>query len=130
VRLNLLERSAAEALVPAACARRIAVIARECLASGLLAKGPSAVAASKRFGSAEETSRALHAFETYREAARELGVPLPARALKYALAQPGVSIALLGLRDASQLDGALRWLAANDVPRAAFDAPSDTHRES
>lgn len=123
VRLNLLERSAADRLVAAARARGIAVIARECLAGGLLAKEWRAIGASTRFGTAEETSRALRAFEHYREAARRYRLPLPALALQYALGERGVSTALVGVRTVSQLDGALRWLGADPVPAAAFAPP-------
>jgi len=120
VALNLFERSAIDALLPAARARGVAVIARECLANGLLTKEPNQIDASSMFRSPEEAAKKLAELEVYREEARRLGVELPAVALKFVLSQSSVSTALVGMHKTSHLEGLLRWFATSDVPLSAF----------
>ena len=120
VTVNLLETSAVDTVLPAARGRGVAVIARECLANGVLVKEPHEIDASVMFSSAEEASRKLRLAASYRDAAERRGLPLATLALKYALAQEGVSTALVGVRTPAHLDGALRWFASADVPAAAF----------
>lgn len=109
VTVNLIERSAATAIASAR-ERGIAVIARECLANGLLAK---------EAGGAETADPArARAIEAYRAIAREHELELPALALHYAMTVPGVSVALVGLRTPVHLDGVVRWLGSPKVATA------------
>lgn len=118
--LNLFERKAAETLIPAARARGVAVIARECLSNGLLAKEPNEIDPARMYRDDEERSRRERQLEHYRAVARDHGVPLPALALKYAMAEEGVSTALVGVRTRQQLDGVLRWFTTKNVASSAF----------
>jgi aryl-alcohol dehydrogenase-like predicted oxidoreductase len=120
VTLSLLERDAATALIPEAARRGIGVIARECLANGLLAKAPSEIAPTS-FNSAEEAERRLSQIGFYRSLADEQGMELPAFALKYASSMPGVSVALAGMRTQSHLDDLLRWLRAPNVDASVYE---------
>jgi aryl-alcohol dehydrogenase-like predicted oxidoreductase len=120
VTVNLLERRAVEKLIPAALQRGIAVIARECLSNGLLAKDPKDIDPATAFRDDEERTRRTRELSHYGRLAQEHGVPLPAMALKYALSHEGVSTALLGMRTKAHLEGAVRWFGAADPPTAAF----------
>lgn len=120
VTVNLLERGAVGKLIPAARERGIAVIARECLSNGLLAKDPKDIDPETAYRDDEERARRNRELSHYRSLAREHGIPLPVMALKYALSHEGVSTALLGMRTAHHLEGAARWFGAEDPPAAAF----------
>jgi aryl-alcohol dehydrogenase-like predicted oxidoreductase len=120
VTVNLLERGAVEKLLPAARERGIAVIARECLSNGLLAKDPKDIDPGTAYRDDEERARRTHELSHYRSLADQYGVPLPAMALKYALSHEGVSTALLGMRSPLHLEGAVRWFGAEDPPASAF----------
>lgn len=123
VAINLLERAALDAFLPAARARGVAVIARECLANGLLAKERGQIDPAAMFRSPEEAARKIAELDVHRESARRHGVELPALALKFVLAQSGVSTALVGMHRRPHLEDALRWCATN-VPASAFAAPT------
>jgi aryl-alcohol dehydrogenase-like predicted oxidoreductase len=122
VTVNLLERGAVDELIPRARELGIAVIARECLSNGLLAKEPQDIDPTTAYRDDEERARRTRELSHYRGLALEHGVPLPAMALKYALSHEGVSTALLGMRNTLHLEGALRWFSAKDLPAAVFAA--------
>jgi len=105
--LNLLERRALDALLPRASAAGVAFIARECLANGLLAKPLGQVDVAAYCSSPEERAvREQQLAEAWRRAT-EAGTSLSALALQYVQAVPGVSVALLGVRNVEQLTGLL-----------------------
>jgi aryl-alcohol dehydrogenase-like predicted oxidoreductase len=122
VTVNLLERGAVAKLIPEASKRGIAVIARECLSNGLLAKDPRDIDPTTMYRNEEERERRTRELTHYGKVAHEHGVPLPALALKYALSHQGVSTALLGMRNTLHLEGAVCWFGAKDLPASAFAA--------
>ena len=105
--LNLLEAGALAAVVPQARALGVAIVARECLANGLLVKGPGEVALAAYCGSQEKASRLSARLAELHARAQQSGVPLARAALQFVLGQPGVSVALLGMRTRQQLDANL-----------------------
>lgn len=100
--VNLFEREAAE-LASEAKRRGIAIIARECLANGILAKPEQDVDLEAYFASQERASERRYALDTYREAARKRNLPLSALALEYATSVDSVAVALVGASRTQQL---------------------------
>jgi aryl-alcohol dehydrogenase-like predicted oxidoreductase len=106
--VNLLNRTAAEDLVPRAAERGVGCIARECLANGLLVKAPGELDLTKFFPSPHECELKTRTLEALRRDAADRHVALSSLALTYASELPGVSVALIGARTTEQLTGVLR----------------------
>ncbi len=109
--LNLFERRAAEALLPQMRAGGIAGIARECLANGVLAKGPGEVDLAAYWQSPEERKLREGQLAQFREQAAQSGGSLARSALEYVSGVDGVSVSLLGVRTVDQLRGLLALAA-------------------
>lgn len=105
--LNLLEQGNASELIPKAEERRVAIIARECLANGLLVKDVGEVDLRGYCSSDEEVLKRTQQLKEYRQQAAEAGVPLATLALKYTSELSGVSVTLLGARNVEQLQSLL-----------------------
>jgi aryl-alcohol dehydrogenase-like predicted oxidoreductase len=101
--LSLLEQRSASELIPRASERGVAIIARECLANGLLIKEPHEVELRTYCSSDEEVEKRLKQLREFRQQAADAGISLATLALKYASELVGVSVALLGARSAEQL---------------------------
>jgi aryl-alcohol dehydrogenase-like predicted oxidoreductase len=112
--INLLERRAVDALLPRALEQGVAVIARECLANGLLAKDASQIDLGSYCQSPEEAEHKAAQLESYRQVAVESGGTLAGVALQFVRRLEGVSVSLIGVSRRQQLDALL--LAA--IPRA------------
>ena len=112
LRLNLLDQSALTVVVPQATERGLGVVARECYGGGPLARPMSTVRPAqtvaeerRREGQAQELSGLERLAECHHD-------QLPQVALKFVLSQPGISVALLGMRTREQLESNLAHLAA------------------
>jgi len=103
--LNLLDRSTA-AIPPRAGQLGIAVIARECLANGLLVRPASEAQPDSRECDAEAAVR-MARVRRYRDLARASGCTLPQLALQFAADVEGVSAALIGVSRTEQLESLL-----------------------
>jgi len=108
--VSLLEQSFAKQVLPRAEERKIAVIAREILANGLLVKQEHELDLKNYTHSEEQAAQRRVELASYREAAARQGVPLARLAVDYATSAPGVSVALLGVSRMEQLDATLRAL--------------------
>jgi aryl-alcohol dehydrogenase-like predicted oxidoreductase len=108
--VSLLERAKAEALLPPARAKGVGVIARECLANGLLIKPSAEIDFTKYTQSPDEAATKKRQLDLYREEAAQKGQSLPRLALDYARGLDGVSVALIGAKSVDQLRGILRDL--------------------
>jgi aryl-alcohol dehydrogenase-like predicted oxidoreductase len=108
--VSLLEQGYAEALLPLAREKGVGVIARECLANGLLVKDEKDVDLQASFPTPEERARRGQQLAQYREAAAARGVPLATLALEYASRLAGVSVSLVGTKSETQLRALLRQL--------------------
>jgi aryl-alcohol dehydrogenase-like predicted oxidoreductase len=106
---SLLHPEALDAAIPAASARGVGVIARQVFASGLLSRSKDELLDDQR---KDQILR-------YADEARLRGQTLPAMALEFALAQPGVSVVLLGMHSPGHLRAGLDYLAAANPPRAS-----------
>lgn len=116
--LNLLDRGAADTLVPQMRARGVAGIARECLANGLLAKRQEDIDfAAFRADPAERKALADRVNECRKEAA-DRGVSLTRAALEYVTGTDGVSVSLIGARTIDQLKGLLGQVAHREASGA------------
>ena len=105
--LNLLEQHNAEKLMPASRARGVAVVARECLANGLLAKSAQNVDLGAYVRSADDRALREEQLAVLRRRALDRGQPLIRLALDYVTGIDGVSVALVGARTLEQLRGVL-----------------------
>lgn len=114
VAVNLLDRQELAAIRRAG-ERGIAVIARECLANGLLVKDVAREDVGKYVGSAEEASAKADAIERWRDTARQRRTTLAQLALAYVNGLDAVSVTLIGVSRLEQLQA----LAAAGLPPRA-----------
>ena len=108
LQVSLLEQRFAEAIAPRAAQRRMAIIARECLANGLLIKSQADLDPNLYWPTPERAQEGLARLEQERRAALEQNKPLARLALEYATHVEGVAVALIGARSVEQLDATLR----------------------
>jgi aryl-alcohol dehydrogenase-like predicted oxidoreductase len=121
--VNLIERNAVDRVLPQARAAQVAVIARECLANGLLAKDAGAVDLKTYCRSPEEAERRARQLEAARKLARESGCSLAQLALRFVQGLEGVSVALIGVSTQAQLTELLRLRRDGpELPAAAWRA--------
>jgi D-threo-aldose 1-dehydrogenase len=117
-RYTLLDRSAADALLPAATARGVSVIVGGVFNSGLLAD-PGAPDARFDYRAAPPP---LVARARRMEAdCAGYGVPLRAAAVRFPLRHPAVASVLIGARNPYEITDAARWRGV-DLPDALWDA--------
>jgi aryl-alcohol dehydrogenase-like predicted oxidoreductase len=102
--VNLLERDAVNGVLPRARAEGIAVIARECLANGLLAKDTSEIDFASYTRTASEAERKVVQVDSYRRVAATNGCTLSRLALDFVSQLEGVSVSLVGVSRRPQLD--------------------------
>jgi D-threo-aldose 1-dehydrogenase len=116
-RYTLLDRSAADALLPAAVDRGVSVIVGGVFNSGLLAA--PAPGATYEYQAAPDSlvSRALRLQDT----CAGFGVPLRAAAARFPLRHPAVASVLIGARNAAEITDAIR-LRSLDIPAALWEA--------
>jgi aryl-alcohol dehydrogenase-like predicted oxidoreductase len=120
VTINLLERGAVDSLLPAVRAKGVAVIARECLANGLLVKDAAEVDLKDYCRSPEEVERRTRQLAAVRTLAAATGCAVPQLALRFVQGLEGVSVALVGGRSAGQLEGLLRLREGGPVALEAL----------
>jgi aryl-alcohol dehydrogenase-like predicted oxidoreductase len=108
--LNLLDRRSLDAVLPEARAKRVAIIARECLANGLLAKAAAEIDLAAYGGTVQERRVREEQLAALREQATNGRATLAKMAMDYARNTEGVSVTLLGVRSVRQLRGLLDQL--------------------
>jgi len=101
--LNMLDHDAIDTL-PVARSQGVGVIARECLANGLLIKDAAAIDIRTYVQSDEEAAVKTAAIARHRQTAAERGYTLPQLALDYVNRLDGVSVALVGVSTLQQLN--------------------------
>jgi len=108
ITISLLSQAFTASVLPRAHELCVAVIARECLANGLLVKAERDV--DQRFGELSEEAAAQRRQELtrFRQTAQARGIPLSRLALEYVTRLEGVSVALIGVSRLEQLLGTLR----------------------
>ena len=106
--VSLLEQWAIPTLLPVAKERGVAVIARECLANGLLVKAPEEIDLKAYCQSEEEATRRAAQLAGYRRDAIARGRPLAGHAIDFVRDQDPVAVTLLGVRTIAQLDALMR----------------------
>jgi aryl-alcohol dehydrogenase-like predicted oxidoreductase len=109
--LSLLDRRMLE-ILPLARGRGVAVIARECLANGLLAREQPPPPG------AEEQDGRISALPAVRKLASASGCSLPQLALHFVAALEGVSVTLVGARTPQQLVNLLGQFEVPPAPEA------------
>jgi aryl-alcohol dehydrogenase-like predicted oxidoreductase len=105
--VNLIEKRVADILLPEARAKGLAVIARECLANGLLVKRADEINLSA-YCPPEELEMRKEQLDGARQLAATSGRPLTSLALEYPTNVRGASVTLLGVRSIDQLRGLLK----------------------
>lgn len=120
--LNLLDRDALNVL-PQAQKRGVGVIARECLANGLLVKDASTFDLRVYTQSASEAASKAARLDAYRQAAADQGCTLTQLALQFVNQMPGVSVSLVGVSSLTQL----RALLSNGLPLSSRPDASAPH---
>jgi D-threo-aldose 1-dehydrogenase len=116
-RYTLIDQSAAEALLPAALDRGIAVIAAGVFNSGLLA----APAPSATYDYQAAPAALISQARQMEAICARYGVPLRAAAARFPLTHPAVASVLIGVRSAAEITDALS-LRERDIPVALWDA--------
>jgi aryl-alcohol dehydrogenase-like predicted oxidoreductase len=109
--VSLLEQGAVTEILPGAQAKGVGVIARECLANGLLVKNEGEFDLKAYVQSPEQEALRIEQLARYRDEARSKKVPLARLALDYVSTLPGVSVTLIGVRNFEQLNSLLRVYA-------------------
>ena len=109
--VNLLDREGLCAL-PLAHMQGVGVIARECLANGLLVKDAASIDIRSYVRSDEEAVTKAAQLERYRQAAAERGCTLTQLALQYVNQLEGVAVSLIGVSSLQQLHS----LLSNGLP--------------
>jgi aryl-alcohol dehydrogenase-like predicted oxidoreductase len=116
VSISLLEREAVRVLASAR-ERGIGIIARECLANGLLVKEVPPSEIRGYCQSDEEAAAKSIQLDKYRDAAREAGCTLTQLALRYVSTLDGVSVTLIGVSSLAQLHALLsKGLPSHGTP--------------
>jgi D-threo-aldose 1-dehydrogenase len=116
-RYTLLDRSAADALLPAALDRGVSVIAGGVFNSGLLA----APAPGATYDYQAAPGSLIERARQFESVCARFGVPLRAAAARFPLTHPAVASVLIGARTAAELTDAL-GLRQRDLPAALWDA--------
>jgi aryl-alcohol dehydrogenase-like predicted oxidoreductase len=106
VAINLLERDAIGVL-PQARQQGIGVIARECLANGLLVKDAAAIDIRSYCQSDDEAAAKASQIEKYRKVASDNSCTLTQLALQFVNRLEGVSVSLIGVSSLQQLNALL-----------------------
>jgi aryl-alcohol dehydrogenase-like predicted oxidoreductase len=119
IQMSLLDHTTADAVLPRAREAGVGVIARECLANGLLAKDASIADIEAVCRTPEEVKLRSSQLAAYREVAGKQGLSLFQLGMHYVMRTEGVSVALVGVRTKEQLVGAARQLS---MPPSADDA--------
>jgi len=116
--VNLLEQGALEGLLPALDKQRVAGIARECLANGLLIKDATEIEMGKYTHSEDQAQQRFTQLASLRGRASEQGVPLARLAVDFVRNLPGVSVTLIGVSSMPQLQALLDIIGKNGGPPA------------
>jgi len=116
-RYTLIDSRAADALLPAALRRGVAVIAGGVFNSGLLAAPVAGATYDYQTAPAELISQARR----LEEICAGFGVPLRAAAARFPLSYPAIASVLIGARSAAEITDAVR-LRSLDIPAALWDA--------
>ncbi|MEE8631330.1 MULTISPECIES: aldo/keto reductase [Methylobacterium] len=105
-RYTLLDASAAQALLPKALARDVALVMGGVLNSGILAAaGPG----RRTYDYVDAPPAILAKAEALEAECRAFGVPLPAAALQFPLRHPATANVVVGARSAAELRQAVAW---------------------
>jgi aryl-alcohol dehydrogenase-like predicted oxidoreductase len=99
----------------------VAVIARQVFASGLLTRATEAVSLDELDGDPGIAQRKYEQISAYASIARQVGRSPAELAVHFSLAQPGVSVVLVGISRQAQLDEVLRAHNAPALSRAESD---------
>ena len=118
LRLSLLAQQALASAVPAAAAKDVGVIARECFAGGLLTKPLDALGLETFMPSAEERATKEAEIAGYHQIAAAMGRTMPECAFQFVRATLGTSVVLLGMRDERQVDRNLALLDLRPLARS------------
>jgi D-threo-aldose 1-dehydrogenase len=116
-RYTLLDRSAADTLLPAALRRGVSVIAGGVFNSGLLA----APAPGATYDYQAAPDALIGRARLLEEVCAGFGVPLRAAAARFPFTHPAVASVLIGARNAAEISDAIS-LRALDIPAALWDA--------
>jgi aryl-alcohol dehydrogenase-like predicted oxidoreductase len=116
--INLLDQEALDEALPKAATANIAVIARGCYGGGFLAKPMAELNLEELANNAVERERKERAIAFYDQFALNQGQKLPELALHFVLAQPQVTVTLLGMRTQQHLASNLQHLASKKLTNA------------
>jgi aryl-alcohol dehydrogenase-like predicted oxidoreductase len=122
ITVNLLERGGLDTVLPEALARNVGVVARECLANGLLVKDPATIDLGAYCKSAEERALRAKQLAEYHQRAAADGCTLSELALDFVTRLDGVPVALIGARSVAQLQGLLAASQGAGTRTGAFAA--------
>jgi len=122
VSLSLLHQEALQEAIPCAAQRGVAVIARQCFASGVLAKPLDDLATDSNAQDPILSLAQRAEITRYHRIAKDYGRPLRALALQFAQTAPGVSTTLVGLRTSAHLGDMMSDLSSPSLSEPDFQA--------
>jgi aryl-alcohol dehydrogenase-like predicted oxidoreductase len=108
--MSLLDHAIADEVLPRVREKKTAVIARECLANGLLAKDLSKLDLAKYCQSPQEVELRKRQLAEYGKIAQANGCTLLRLGLEYVMRAEGVSVSLIGASSVAQLTETVRQL--------------------
>src|SRR5262249_38164888 len=120
--MSLLEHGIADEVLPRARESGTAIIARECLANGLLAKDVSTLDLKSYCQSPEEIDLRTRQLAAYRKVADANGCSLTQLGLEFVMRTEGVSVSLVGARSTAQLSKTLSELRRSSPVTEALRA--------
>jgi D-threo-aldose 1-dehydrogenase len=123
-RYTLLDRTAADTLLPAALERGVSVIAGGVFNSGLLAAPTPAATYDYAAAPGSLISRALR----LQEICAESRVPLRAAAARFPLAHPAIASVLIGARNAAEVTDAIT-LRGLDIPSELWESLATAQKQ-
>ncbi len=121
VSVSVLEQAALESAIPRAAERGIGIIARQVFASGLLTRDPDRLKLEDIDTDPEVAQFKLSRIRAHAAAAARQGRTPGELALEFALKQPQVSVALLGMSQSSHLSMNLEAIDA--IQRSSEEQP-------
>jgi aryl-alcohol dehydrogenase-like predicted oxidoreductase len=120
--LSALEQAALDEAIPAGAEQRVAIIARQPFASGLLTRPLDALRLEDIDDEPDVAARKRKQLATYAEIAQRSGRSRMEMALQFSLANTHVSAIVVGLSRPDQLEAALRALDARPLSGEEYQA--------
>ncbi len=119
-RYTLIDGSAAEALLPRALERDVALVMGGVFNSGILASSSG----RKKYNYVDAPAEILAKADALEAVCREFSVPLPAAAIQFPMRHPATGNVVIGAKTATQVKQNVAWFE-QDIPQAFWTSLED-----